>query len=327
MNYENFVSDLPRDNRISFDSVEENQEFMASLGINQDMKQLGKGVFRADMSERNTKQVELFADRFSTAVSMYLEAPADTIGFVIPRTTSGTFNASGSKISNDHLVIVQGDYGTDIVAPDLMGSESFTMSKSRFNELAEVLCPSLKQQEKTCAIKGDTAQLHALRTCILELISQQAEPDDEQLSTLIWSMISWADKSISNTPDKRNLNTICEKARIARLAQEFIHASFHGEVRIEDICRASGVGVRTLQRSFREYFDLTLTEYLKTVRLNAAHRELSVIASPQITVTETALKNGFRHLGRFSTEFHKRFGSTPSEMIGIKNINNRLPGR
>ena len=199
MNYENFVSDLPRDNRISFDSVEENQEFMASLGINQDMKQLGKGVFRADMSERNTKQVELFADRFSTAVSMYLEAPADTIGFVIPRTTSGTFNASGSKISNDHLVIVQGDYGTDIVAPDLMGSESFTMSRSLFNELAEVLCPSMKLQEKTCAIKGDTAQLYALRNCILELITQQAEPDDEQLSSLISSMISWTEKSISSS--------------------------------------------------------------------------------------------------------------------------------
>jgi len=192
MTYENFVSDLPRDNRISFDSVEENQVFMASLGINQDMKQLGKGVFRADMSERNTKQVELFADRFSTAVSMYLEAPADTIGFLIPRTVSGNFFASGTNVSNDHLVIVQGDYGTDIVAPDLIGSESITISKSRFNELAEVLCPSLKQQEKTCRIKGDTAQLHALRNCILELITQQAEPDDEQLSSLISSMTSSA---------------------------------------------------------------------------------------------------------------------------------------
>jgi hypothetical protein len=45
MTYENFVSNLPRDNRVSFDSVEENQEILASLGVNQDMKQLGKARF------------------------------------------------------------------------------------------------------------------------------------------------------------------------------------------------------------------------------------------------------------------------------------------
>jgi AraC-like DNA-binding protein len=315
MNYESFVSDLPRDNRISFDSVEENQELMARLGVNQDIKQLGKGVFYADMSVRTTKQVELFADRFNKAVSIYLEPPADTIGFLIPRTVSGNFIASGTDVSNDHLVITHVDYGTDIVAPDLIGSESITIPKSRFNELAEVLCPSLKLQEKMCAIKGDTAQLHALRKCILELITQQPEPDNEQLSNLISSIIFWIDKSIKNYPERRNLYTISMKARIAKLAQEYIHANFREDVHMEDLCRATGVGIRTLQRSFREYFDLTITEYLKMVRLDAAQRELSAGDSSQFTVSDIALKNGLKHLGRFSVDFHERFGVVPSDLL------------
>ncbi len=291
---------------------------MDSLGVNQQMKQLGRGEFQGDMSVRVTKDAELFADRFNKGLSIYLAPAAERIGFFIPHTIRGSFTVSGSTISNEKLLIVHEGAGVDIMSPDLLGSESICISTSRFNELVEVLCPSVKLQEITSAIKGDTTQLHALRNGILELMNQQAEPDDEQLSNLLSSMISWTERSISNNPYKRNLYSIKEKGRIARLAQEFIHANFHEDVRIEGICRASGVGVRTLQRSFREYFDLTITEYLKTVRLDVAHRELCIKTSPQITVTETALKNGYKHLGRFSTDFHKRFGSCPSDMIGRK---------
>ena len=79
---------------------------------------------------------------------------------------------------------------------------------------------------------------------------------------------------------------------------------------MEDLCRVTGVGVRTLQRSFREYFDLSISEYLKTVRLGAAHRELAA-PPPSDSVTRIAQRNGFRHLGRFSVEFRARFGEPP----------------
>jgi AraC-like DNA-binding protein len=313
MNYEKFVFDLPRENRVSFDSLEETQEAMDDLDVCQEMRQLGTGVYQCDMSVRLTKDAGLFADRFSKGQSIHLEPPAGSIGLFIPRTAGGTFVASGSKISNDKLVFVH-DCGTDIVAPDLMGSESIVISKSRFNELAEALCPSLKLQEKTCVIEGDTAQLHTIRDCILELIGQQAEPDDEQLSKVISSIFSWAENTAGTNLDARNSIPSCKKARIAKLAQQFIHERFREEVKIEDICRVTGVGVRTLQRSFGEYFNITLTQYLKAVRLNSAHQELSIASSTQVTVAEIALRNGCKHLGRFSTDFHKHFGTSPSNI-------------
>lgn len=318
MVYENFVSDLPGDNRVTFGSAEETQEVMASLGVDQDMKQLGKGVYRADMSVRPTKQVELYADRFSKAVSMYLEPPAGSIGLLIPRTVSGIFHASGTNVSNDHLVFVHADQGTDIVAPDLIGSEAITISKSRFDELAKTLYPSMKLQEITCAIQGDTAHLDALRKCILELINQQAEPNEEQLCGLIASFISWMDNSINDYSNEKHLIGICKKRRVARSAQEYIHANFRQDVHLKDLCRASSVGVRTLQRSFREYFDLTISEYQKVVRLDAAKRELAAGDPSQDSVSNIALKNGCKHLGRFSVEFHERFGTVPSDVLNKK---------
>lgn len=48
MDYNEFTSDLPLNGRISFSSTEENEEVMQHYGINQQVRQLGKGGFRAD---------------------------------------------------------------------------------------------------------------------------------------------------------------------------------------------------------------------------------------------------------------------------------------
>jgi AraC-like DNA-binding protein len=90
---------------------------------------------------------------------------------------------------------------------------------------------------------------------------------------------------------------------------------------LEDICRETGVGLRCLQRAIRAYFDVTLTELLESVRMEAAHRDLSNLRLEESTVTQVALDNGFTHLGRFSVAFHQRFGETPSERLAL------LPGQ
>jgi hypothetical protein len=80
-------------------------------------------------------------------------------------------------------------------------------------------------------------------------------------------------------------------------------------------------GVRTLQRCIRAYFDVTVTEFLESVRLATAHRELSVLNPSDTTVTCIALNNAFSHLGRFSTAYRQRYGIKPSEQLS------RQPGQ
>ena len=103
--------------------------------------------------------------------------------------------------------------------------------------------------------------------------------------------------------------------RVARLAQEYIEAHYSEAVHIEDLCRVTGVGVRTLQRCFREYFNLTVSTYLKAVRLDSARRELLAADRSDTSVTRIAMRHGCTHLGRFSVEFRDRFGQTPRETL------------
>ena len=73
--------------------------------------------------------------------------------------------------------------------------------------------------------------------------------------------------------------------------------------------------MRYLQRSIRTYFDVTITELLESIRMEAAHRDLSKLNPEESTVTRVALDSGFSHLGRFSVAHHQRFGEKPSEVL------------
>ncbi|MGB5326861.1 MAG: helix-turn-helix domain-containing protein, partial [Gammaproteobacteria bacterium] len=62
-------------------------------------------------------------------------------------------------------------------------------------------------------------------------------------------------------------------------------------------------------------FGVTVTDYLKTMRLDAAYRDLIAAHPSRDTVTAIALSNGHSHLGRFSSEFQERFGQLPRETL------------
>ena len=102
---------------------------------------------------------------------------------------------------------------------------------------------------------------------------------------------------------------------VAERARAFIDGHFREPVRMEDLSRATGAGVRTLQVYFRQCFGVTVTSYLKAVRLDAAYRELIAAHPSRDTVTMIALGNGFSHLGRFSSAFRERFGQLPRETL------------
>ena len=315
MTFDQFESDLPRHRRITFSSAEENEEAMRDQGVTQELRQLGSGQFRCSMVTNETEQVALFSDRFNKAFSMYLAPPADTVAFLISRSASGEFYASGENLGNEKLAILFPESGADIVVPALIGSESFVIAKARFAELTETLCPTMARCETMEVFRGDTAELGSLRNELLYQASRsKAELTDEDTDNLIARVIGWLG-SFAGGCDKERVRASVARTMIAKRAQEFIHDNYQSAVRIEDLCHVTNSSIRTLQKCFKYYFGITISDYLKTVRLEAARRELAATDPSHITVTKIALRNGFRHLGRFSVEFRRRYGESPSETL------------
>ena len=319
MEYKDFASDLPRQRTVAFDSVEENEETMRRLGVNQGMRQLGRGSFRAELTSRTTESVELYADRFSTACSMFLEPPAGTVGFLFLRSATGRVLASGSPVAGDKLVILPPGSGVDLTTPDLTGSEAWGIPVARFDETAETLCPTpgRVRPEGMAVIEGNPAQLQNLAKSVLGLLNQDRDPGSEQIADVVANTILWMGGH-SGESRPFGFPVARTRRRVAKLAQEFIEECYRGTVRTEDLCRVTRVSARVLQRCFREYFDMTCTEYLKVVRLDAAFRALVAAYPANGTVTEVAVNHGFNHLGRFAVEFRQRFGQLPRDTLAMQ---------
>jgi len=94
-------------------------------------------------------------------------------------------------------------------------------------------------------------------------------------------------------------------------ARQYIHDNAREALHLEDLEAAAGVSRFKLFEAFRKYFALSPMVYLKKYRLNAVRQEILEHGSAR-TISGIALGWGFTHLGRFSVEYRKLFGESPS---------------
>jgi AraC-like DNA-binding protein len=97
-------------------------------------------------------------------------------------------------------------------------------------------------------------------------------------------------------------------------AEDYMHEHSDEPLRLSDIATALGMSERTLRDGFQQFRDVSPMQYLRQIRLDRAHSAL-LDASENAFVSDIALACGFMHLGRFSLEYKKRFGESPSETL------------
>jgi len=81
---------------------------------------------------------------------------------------------------------------------------------------------------------------------------------------------------------------------------------------LQSMAKATGLSPRTLQRTFRAEYGLCPQEWLRIERL---HRVRGELLKSRSSVTRTATRWGFLHLGRFSQHYRELFGERPSETL------------
>jgi AraC-like DNA-binding protein len=78
------------------------------------------------------------------------------------------------------------------------------------------------------------------------------------------------------------------------------------------------VSERTLRKAFRVTYGLSPCRHLRMLRLLRVRQALMSSRSYQVpTVTEIATRFGFAELGRFSVEYRKVFGESPSVTLRL----------
>jgi len=94
----------------------------------------------------------------------------------------------------------------------------------------------------------------------------------------------------------------------------YIEDNADAPVTVEEVGKAAGVSLRTLNYAFREHLEVSPKKYIQALRLNAVRREL-LAAGPPVKVVDAANRWGFWHMGQFAADFRKHFGELPSELL------------
>ncbi|WP_187436096.1 helix-turn-helix domain-containing protein [Bradyrhizobium hipponense] len=111
------------------------------------------------------------------------------------------------------------------------------------------------------------------------------------------------------TPDTDPCSDLVAQAE--RLALAHLDEPLH----ISVLCRTLEVSERTLRKAFHKIHGVTPCRHLRAVRLSQARRALLSADGNSVTVTEIATSFGFVELGRFSVEYRKAFGESPSHTL------------
>ncbi|KEP75577.1 hypothetical protein HR12_26145 [Microbacterium sp. SUBG005] len=97
-----------------------------------------------------------------------------------------------------------------------------------------------------------------------------------------------------------------------RRAVAHIEAHAHEPLTLEDIATAAGISGRGLQHAFRRTLDMTPMEYVRRVRLSAAHDELR--AGTAVSVSDVARRWGFSSASRFARYHREHYGQNPAQV-------------
>ncbi|HQV19372.1 MAG: AraC family transcriptional regulator [Gordonia sp.] len=101
-----------------------------------------------------------------------------------------------------------------------------------------------------------------------------------------------------------------------RRSVDYIAEHLAERITLEALSDYAGMSVRTIQSGFQQDLGTTPVAYIREQRLLKVRADLQrAVPGDGLTVTESAERWGFSHLGNFSILYRKRFGESPSTTL------------
>jgi AraC family ethanolamine operon transcriptional activator len=125
--------------------------------------------------------------------------------------------------------------------------------------------------------------------------------------------------ALDSPTDDRQRTNVAAPSRADSIVQSLDNYldTVNGMVPVAELCRVAHLPRRTLERAYQQTLRIGPAEYVRRRALNAVRRELlhGIGTMGSISITETAMRHGFWHLGRFAGYYRTLFGESPSATL------------
>jgi AraC family ethanolamine operon transcriptional activator len=187
---------------------------------------------------------------------------------------------------------------------------------------ADVADPALLTRNCAGLSNGSTAELVRLASGFLEIDGEDkqeirgAAKECEARHELLGATLRAVLPAAGPIQSRRH---VPHAAHILDRALAFIAGRTGNPVRIEDLCRVTGVSERTLRNLFYRNFGMGPHQYLTVTRLHdvrAAIRE----SGPGAQVSSICADFGIWDFGRFAGQYRRLFGNLPSQELTSRRL-------
>ena len=103
-----------------------------------------------------------------------------------------------------------------------------------------------------------------------------------------------------------------QRAAAVACACRFIDSYLGKPIGLAELCAHCGVGVRTLEYGFRQFYDATPIGFIKSQRLTRTRTALARAGAQPMSISATARRMGFTHMGQYAQDYRSLFGESPT---------------
>ena len=245
-------------------------------------------------------------------------APEECITFSLMKNISQKACIDQMKLETGMISVVD-----DKRVYNLMCSAQVEILDISLNKNADpTLLKRLTQAVDKYHIDSDQKITTLIKGFITEF-SDSSSPLDTQTSMQIEQQITEAMLKLLDVQEAQTPHfTKSEKTAIQIKKDLFKHMDH--TMSVETLAEKYTISVKSLQNAFKSLYGLRPNEFMRLLKLNLVHHELTQSKSSQTSVLKIARKWGFAHMGRFSKFYTELFGENPS--VTLKNINPLVDG-
>jgi len=156
--------------------------------------------------------------------------------------------------------------------------------------------------------------LTATSECIaawLECIESATE-DHDQARAIDDALAAQVRMALETSVPTAETSMRTQRAAAVAGACRFIDSYLGKPIGLAELCAYCGVGVRTLEYGFKQFYDATPIGFIKSQRLTRTRSVLAGAGARPISISATARRLGFTHMGQYAQDYRSLFGESPT---------------
>jgi AraC-like DNA-binding protein len=277
---------------------------------------------RFELEYFNAPGLTVARESYATGVRLVGMPPSGQLILVIPVDCDRETSFCGVKATDHQLYAASGE------ALEARYAEATTLLSIQI-DLEQEISPTLKplvEKLATCGRRFEIAESLEDVTRLSRAINQlfrfhqfYADGAADFHPARGQALLGTLEDALSRVvvPEWKDVGASSSPAKVAAVSTvlEYLRTPGVERVSVSELCSATGVNERMLQRGVREQFDCTVVQLLRNYRLHAARRRLLVAGPTEATVSDIAVALGFRDFGRFAEAYRNRFDEYPSTTL------------